>query len=324
MKNWIFLLTAMGFFIYSHTASAFNLCGDPPNSQIQTEILDLETEEFSLPPFQSSSLSYDERVLNCNRSRDSQGAQIAALYQTSQSTLLKNEKNLPEKIVKGTLRYLGLASLPYSYLIKKENGTWVITTPLHFDFLNSSDGAIDLPFDLAQELQIATQCDSQTKLCRIQEALTVNGLPLRTHLMKYWQKTIETAWTKPGFKVLAPILNLGEIPSPLAGELLTEKVYWPIFFNRDPSIRPMYYPNPLQARPLYSGIEAHSIAHEAGHLMGLDDEYPEENLRKLGMQGDECQNLGGDTYLMCQSSSQSPSTKGIYSWIITRRYLVGI
>lgn len=80
------------------------------------------------------------------------------------------------------------------------------------------------------------------------------------------------------------------------------------------NVIPRYKSNPFFLHPIYSGIDPAGVVHEFGHVLGLDDEYPST----------ECVPLGGADYIMCDAFSLGgDNQKGVYPWIVTRRYMGG-
>jgi hypothetical protein len=173
-------------------------------------------------------------------------------------------------------------------------------------------------------------------------------------LMLHYRHSLETIWSRPGFKVEINIANFvggdGEISfGELARHEREDVVYNISLHNNDEDNGRVYLPGPLQRSVYHTALVWRTIAHEYGHSLGLDDEYLEPGVSSLGIQNRGCDALSGFDvegeeedntdffYVMCNSTvgnirlddvkveitgyhSLSQSIKSIYPWIITQRY----
>jgi hypothetical protein len=185
------------------------------------------------------------------------------------------------------------------------------------------------------------------------------GKPLLSEYYDFWKHTIETAWSRPGFLIEVWIIGHFDIDANVMKTLKRDDQIWNIHTTLNPNQRPRYRSAFLSDPHFYTGAYPETIAHESGHELGLDDEYRENDRGGRNAWRDctgETWTLPGANYIMCEASAVSvrnlpgqPSwldkpytvanpawwtarftitnpeaTKGIYPWIITRRYVVGL
>lgn len=208
-----------------------------------------------------------------------------------------------------------------------------------------------LPCDLAQ-VQLADGVRTRVDLGRIdtfdgfgcrlpRDRLLANGEKLLDHFYLFWKSAIEQAWNRPGFRVNVVFT---EYTSPLfaAATPATLTAFdkanavWKIGFSNNPNKRATYKQVPFKWENAPMALAGATIAHETGHFLGLDDEYREKD-RGVTNEWRDCDQHGGSGYLMCDQTFADDSSpendpggianpeaaKGIYAWIITRRYAIG-
>lgn len=197
--------------------------------------------------------------------------------------------------------------------------------------------------------------------CRLpMDRVVPGGKLLLDEFYEYWTRSIETAWNGSlGFSVKVLIVGHDGIDDTLMKELKRDDQIWHIHTTLDPNQRPRYRAAFLSQPHFYTGAYPDTIAHEAGHELGLDDEYRENDKGRKNAWRDcvgKNWQLPGANYIMCVSSSSSntfvsgqpawweppykianpdwwtapyaitnpEAAKAIYPWIITRRYVVGL
>ena len=163
-----------------------------------------------------------------------------------------------------------------------------------------------------------------------------DGRKLLDEYYKFWRLAIRTAWNRPGFTVNVKFVGYDQISDDLMSSFNKDNVTWKIFLDQDPEQRARYVPGFARLKHIYTGTDGATIAHETGHYLGLDDEYRENDKGSKNAWRD-CQIQGGKGYLMCSHTyaatasnkytypggiSTPDAAKGIYPWIITRRYTV--
>lgn len=339
---------------------------------------------------------YNAWILSCNRQRDNRGKEIDQDIDAATGGTFA--KDLPEASIKGQYSFYGdslathvFTSLEYRYLLKRVQGTWIVTLPIDLDLKNLSyagKGKVRVPLEnrldvsqyLAVELGVMSPkgkgtlpCDQgQEKWTSVPGAAkvvdtgfigpddaTYDGvacrLPMDSHVpggrrlldeyYRHWRDVIETAWAHQGFTVEVLILDHDTIDADLLKQIKQDDLIWHVHTTLDPQQRARYRSGFLWEPHMYTGAYPSTIAHEAGHELGLDDEYREND--KGGKNawrdcsGDHLE-LPGASYLMCNTDSiSSPNdgdawftaraavthpdaNKAIYPWIITRRYAVGL
>jgi len=280
---------------------------------------------------------YNSRVLGCNRHRD---LRRRAIEDTNPQNRTYPD-TLPPRLIKGHIRYFNFAPMRYGYRLERDNGRWILTAIARFHFPNKKfPNRLDIPLGLAAELGIENSiCDSTRRkrvagidrglveiqgnpvACRVNRNERFDGVPITQHFMEFWREAITSYWSRPGFQVRMLITNLDNIPANEMADYERRNVIWEVRLNHNRNSRPMYKASVGRPHPLYTGLEEEVIAHEFGHSIGLDDEYPgSSNPRDYR----DCNALGGDDYVMCNSwGDDSDDAKGIYAWIATRRYGIG-
>jgi hypothetical protein len=179
--------------------------------------------------------------------------------------------------------------------------------------------------------------------CRLpMDRVLPGGRKLLSALFDFWKGAIETAWQRPGFRVEVVIIGHDKISDSQMKSFERDDLIWTIHMTLDPSQRPRYRSGFVSLPHFYTGAYPDTIAHEAGHELGLDDEDREND--KGGKNAwrdcsDPSQDGMGSTCLMCDATSVSDtdaktywtasfslttleSVKGINPWIIRRRYAV--
>ncbi len=174
--------------------------------------------------------------------------------------------------------------------------------------------------------------------CRLpQDFKLSDGSRLLDHYYTFWRQAIRHAWNRTDFKINVKFVGHDNISDDLMTSFKKDKVTWNIYLDLDPQQRARYVPGFARLKHIYTGIDGVTIAHETGHYLGLDDEYREKD---KGVKNDwrNCQEQGGQNYLMCSQTyaaleeniydftggiSNPEAAKGIYAWIITRRYTAG-
>ncbi len=142
--------------------------------------------------------------------------------------------------------------------------------------------------------------------------MMVNGARITQHLTNFWKSSIERYWSRGDrFRVLVLTnLNRPDIPRRLRRSF--KKFTWQVRMNHNKNSRAMYHATPYRPAPIYTGLNRDVIAHEFGHFLGLDDEYPEKSSSKA-KPSQVCRNLGGISYIMCRSGNYtSAHTKAVY------------
>ena len=353
--RWMATTAALTFILAAVGDAHANLCKEKHVKSRHTTAGKLaQSEAFGSGAYAGDD-GYNARVLGCNRKRDTRGKAIEKAIKANHNFA----GDLGLRIVKGKINYLGAFPVRYGYGLERKKTNWTLTAPIEFHWPKRHGKRLDLPMQLATELGIvAEHCSSTTKklgkidlgfvetikkkrqddmrdagwtdssiearvqavgACRVKRTMKVDGLSVKTHLMKFWQREIEQFWTHAGFTVKTPIVNLKELSSSSEKSYRKGKAIWPIRLNHKQYSRATYKAIIGKPAPLYAGLPQDTIVHEFGHWIGLDDEYPEAK-RNV-----KCKEIGGSDYVMCSSpyGVSSTTAKGIYAWITTRRYVVG-
>lgn len=217
-----------------------------------------------------------------------------------------------------------------------------MTVPVQFHFPDKFPNRLDIPMELAVELGIAkTICATTTMkhghvdrghvdiddhpldkdACRVNRTEVFAGRPATRHLMEFWRRSIQNFWTRPGFEVRLQIIGVDPIFSATLQAYERKNIVWHVRMNHKKDSRATYKAIIGKPHPLYAGMSRDIVVHEFGHVLGLDDEYPESQNPPPFR---DCAGLGGANYEMCVVSF-NPSqerAKGVYAWIVTRRYVV--
>lgn len=332
MKIAVSVLTAVVMLLLGSTAADATLCKPKHvKKRHNVESARLAKEAYAKGSY-SGARSYDAKVIGCNRHRDGKGKKIEKKISAGYTF----PKNLKAKLVKGHIKYYNLAPMRYGYQIERKNGEWLVTVPVKFHFPKRRfRKRLDIPMGLAKTLGIEKTVCSTTKrkrgriirgfisaakkgnnynACRVNRKEKFKGIPVTTHLMRFWRDSIEAFWSRPGFRVKVKIENLGEIPAALLKKYNKRNIVWQIRMNHNNN-RAMYKASIGRSHPLYAGLPRSTIVHEFGHVIGLDDEYPEPALGRKTPSWRIC----NYKYVMCGNGV----ARGVYPWIITRRYVVG-
>jgi len=214
--------------------------------------------------------------------------------------------------------------------VKKDALGFVTAGPIRV--LDKDAGGTTIPLDDPHQ---ACRFDRGEKLLN---TVTNQTLAPEGHLTEYWRAAIEKQWSRPGFKVEVILAKRDKVSADRmkqfedAGLLAigeSEKsIVWNIHLNQNEKTRAMYKPiagGLIRPNPIYAGTHADVLVHEFGHSVGLDDEYPEGDEPKPSR---DCQKLSakGGSYTMCHPTlgGIEPNwSKGVYPWILTRRYDLG-
>ncbi len=360
--------------VWSINANA-NLCGlDRLNDRYRGESRNVSGASFTPPGYLGSVAEYNAWILACNRKRDSHGAALDREIDPDSPDGFAS--NLPPRMVKGRIEYLDavVSQLKYGYRLQRVNGEWVVTVSIRLLFPERPiKNRLDIPAELAVQLGLMTapdgaigtrDCDAgqegtarlpirtvvnQGRLvtfdgfgCRLErDRRLANGEKLLDHFYLFWKQAIETAWSRPGFRieVVFPDYPSPLFPPPAAGVATAfdkTNTEWKIRFSNNAEKRTTFQQLPFKWENAAMALAGATIAHEAGHLLGLDDEYRENN-RGAKNAWRDCTAHGGADYLMCSQTFAGDGTpandvggigrpeaaKGIYAWIITRRYAIG-
>jgi hypothetical protein len=301
-----------------------------------TSKYDQELSIFKKSPFSQLEFlgdpNYNKIIINCNRKRDTLREKI--------SNIALENQNLDSRIISGKILYYGVYPMPYGYLLDKKKGKWNITIFADFDFpILKNKNYIDISISLAEDLgiwddpnycgtavykqkkQIRGKLKKNQYACRLNRFEKIDDMTMEKHLFLFWKRSIESSWSNDEVNIDFLVNNLGEISSKDFKKYKKENIVWPIHLNFNPTSRAVYQPVLVKRRPLYSGISSFTVIHEVGHMLGLDDEYPEFQKNDLP-DHKSCGKLGGIEYIMCGITGKE-GVKGIYHWIITRRYWAG-
>ncbi len=159
---------------------------------------------------------------------------------------------------------------------------------------------------------------------------------LLDHYYTFWRQAIRYAWNRTDFDINVKFIDHDVISDDLMTSFKKDNIAWKVYLSLDPDKRARYVPGFARIKHIYTGTNGGIIAHETGHYLGLDDEYREKN---KGTKNDwrDCSKQGGANYIMCSNwyasldssyytlpggISNPEAAKGIYPWIITRRYVV--
>ena len=274
---------------------------------------------------------YAARVLACNNRADFKKSHTRKSEEKLRDLYLA--RSLRPKFITGFMNYLNFAPLRYAYRLEKIDHEFQVT--IYGRFFFGLHRYIDIDFQMYKELNWDKNhgpCSKSIyksrfgkkkiyrgkfknkfgqRLCRLARKRKIKGRKVQDYLMLYWKKYIEKYWTRPGLK-------LTFIPTNLKGRKgISRRFIWPIRFNHLPEGRATYRPLFLiKPFPLYTGIPKEVFTHEAGHMLGLNDEYQEFRSQKRWK---NCRKEGGAGHIMC--SSRGATQKAIYPWLMVKRYL---
>jgi hypothetical protein len=174
--------------------------------------------------------------------------------------------------------------------------------------------------------------------CRLPRDFKLSdGSSLLDHYYTFWRQAIRSTWNREGFTINVKFVGHDTISDDLMTGFNKDEVTWNIYLTLDPDQRPRYVPGFARLKHIHTGAYGETIAHETGHYLGLDDEYREDNKGDKNAWRD-CADQGGENYVMCEAGdltqesdyytyaggiSNPEAAKGIYAWIITRRYAAG-
>jgi hypothetical protein len=191
----------------------------------------------------------------------------------------------------------------------------------------------------------AVDAASDGPACRLpKDRVLPGGTKVLNAYYDMWRGSIEAAWNRKGFEIQVLMLDIDAVTESRMKSFERDDQIWTVHAALDPSLRARYRSAFLSVPNLYTGVYPGTIAHESGHELGLDDEYRENDKGGKNAWRD-CYDAAaggiGMSYMMCSSGDYvsneadsdyrtapyfitTPSAaKGIYTWIITRRYAVG-
>ncbi len=260
-------------------------------------------------------------MIACNRHRDSLAKKVSKAIKAKHTF----PGTLSTRLIKGHIKYLSFAPLRYGYGLKRSGGTWTVIAPIEFHWPAKWPKRLDIPMALADKLGMGnTICKTTKKKAgHIDRGYVPEKMKVKDLKAAGWNDDeIERFRTRGGFTVDIKVVNLGELKGATLQAYERGKAVWPIRLNHRPNGRATYKAIIGKPHPLYAGLDRDTFVHEFGHWLGLDDEYPEGNKPPDWR---KCRDLGGEEYVMCSMPLDMPKTdaKGVYAWIVTRRYAVG-
>lgn len=316
-------------------AEATHLCSkvNAIDGIYKKEIKAMESAVYNRTGLQGDT-AYNQRLLMCNRRRDTNRKAIEKYRDNhlgSGKKVLDFKKDLPERVVHGHIRYYGAFPVEYGYLLSRKKGTWKVVMPVEFHFpKHKFPKKLDIAIALAEKLNIKNKCEKILKpvrngvtvgksrwACRVPRSLKVGGKKIVNLYMQYWRDELKKSWSRDGFEVDLLILNTATLSTARRNKV--KKAAWPIRMNHNKNSRSTYHAVFTKPHPIYSGIDMVTAAHEFGHALGLDDEYPEAfyHPKKKEREKQKC----NSAYRMCNQWSES--TMSVYMWILSRRYAAG-
>ena len=352
---------------YAHA----NLCKSMTTERARTEARRMEDETFAQAP-QSQTVdyvgnrAYNADLISCNRQQDSNGNAIEKEIGAGHEFAA----NLEARSVTGKYNYFATSPLAYAYELRRDKAIWIVRAPMRFHWPDSrKTDMVDISMELAGQLNDATLnrlCasgatvfDSNGKdvtrgriplrgdnatgtdtvwsgedACRVPRALQVNGEGILRHVRRFYADSITRVWNRPGFRVQPVLIDHGEGTQAQINAWDQDGITWELHLNLIPDHRASYKRWTMKWNHMYTGVPSHTIAHEYGHKMGLDDEYGWGPTATRSQR--DCStrdNTLPDEYLMCSqwaSQNDSESTdsdsktgaKAVYVWLVTRRYAV--
>jgi hypothetical protein len=343
------------------TEASANFCGKGITQRARSEAQELLAERFALPTdVYGGDTSYNELVIACNRARDTKGNEIEKEITARHDfpadlppRTVKGHFNYFGQLAAG---------LRYAYQLERNGNQWTVTIPMRFHWPEDRlTGSIDISRDLAQQLGLSATggiCDPgqvrrsvdgvisqgfiraaragedvtgigdrdvgfKDSACRVPRTLSVAGKNMLEQIQGYWKAEIERVWNRPGFGVRPVVFGIDEVSAAELAAWEKDETVWNLHLNLDPSHRAGYKRFAFKWNHMYSGVPGYVVAHEVGHVMGLDDEYAEKQSVR------NCDVIDPtDNYLMCSSSfgavgaDEAAGAQGVYPWLITRRYAV--
>ncbi len=350
---------------------------DNITERYRNEAKQINSETFApaSPDFRGDD-EYNAWVLACNRKRDSNGNKIDKderivngndFAQDLTPFAIKGKYHFYGL----HLAALTATDLKYRYRLHREKGEWIVTLPIELVFPDRPlKNRLDISYELAVQLDLMSvygkgdlKCDqSNMKLsdkkrkgeflvdigyigggfdglsCRLSRDFKLaDGSELLDHYYTFWRQAIRNAWNRPGFKINVKFVGHDSISDDLMDSFNKDDLTWKIFLTQDHEQRPRYVPGFARLKHIHTGTAGETIAHETGHILGLDDGY-RENIKGDKNDWRDCREVGGQEYIMCTASASTreadyynhaggitnpESTKAIYAWIITRRYAAG-
>ncbi|PIW42146.1 MAG: hypothetical protein COW19_09775 [Zetaproteobacteria bacterium CG12_big_fil_rev_8_21_14_0_65_55_1124] len=143
-----------------------NLCrGNYLKSEHHTEAIELELAQINAgsncadgsKTCYAGVRSFNEMILGCNRQRD---FTVINGELVSNGAILDGrtvgQRNYPDNLtarpITGEFSYLGSFLKRYGYMLERQNGTWIITSILDFQFPNAEKDKLHIPLDLTKLL----------------------------------------------------------------------------------------------------------------------------------------------------------------------------
>lgn len=168
--------------------------------------------------------------------------------------------------------------------------------------------------------------------------------PATEWLMHYWRNVVSKTWSRPdgSFQMKVIVANFvgraGEVDEDDLELLRQNDVVFEVeLHHNEDRTNNMYRPIEVAGikiyKAIYTGIPPDTVAHEFGHSLGLDDDYPqdrnyppEQDCEKLsGFTGIGSANNNHLSYVMCSDheGDEPQDVKSVYLWLVTQRYSVG-
>lgn len=173
--------------------------------------------------------------------------------------------------------------------------------------------------------------------------------PVTEWIMHYWRGVIQQVWSRPdgSFQLRVLITDLAGQPGEMDEEdvdlFKKNDVVYELELHHNESrgnqmFRPVEVLGVKLYKAVYTGAPPTTVAHEFGHSLGLDDEYPQSKNPK---EDRDCTALTGYgdlspqwAYAMCDDWDPSgdwtnttrigqQTVKSVYPWLITQRYSIG-